>query len=300
MIEYEFTDNNIKFINNTNNDLELKLVGVITGTNITSENFHRSIIKKGTWFIPNFNYLGICSVRIYINGVYNHTLSLPNKFNLYEKNKQKIIGIGLNKTGTTSLSDSLKKEGFKIFNEVYGHQFLLQDVHHGNIHSTISFLENPQFEVYQDTPFSLTNIYKEIYKYRPDDYYILTVRNSTEEWVESALCMYENLFLKEKNGNIKINYTNTYECENLKVVTTNHLYCLYENWGINGSGDIKNQFRDVYNRHLDDVTNFFSKKIDSNFITINVSKENELKRLSNFIGFETTENDFVWSNKSKK
>lgn len=299
MIDYEFLKNNIKFTNKSNKDLKLKLTGILVGTNITSDLYIEYNINKQTWFVPNFNYNGLCSLKVFIDNVYSYTITLPKRFNFYDKNKKNIIGIGLNKTGTTSFMESLRREGFKIFNESYGHQYLLQDVHHDNILSTISFLENPLFEVFQDTPFSLTNIYKDIYRFRPNDYYVLTIRNDVEEWVDSAVKMYKDLFLSEKNGKINTNYSNKYVSDNIKVITSNHLYCIYKNWGINKTTKIENQFRDVYNRHLDDVTDFFESKIGSNFIVINVSKENELKRLSNFIGFDSKENNFVWVNKSK-
>ena len=300
MIDYEFTDNNgVKFINVSPKEYNVKVIGIIIGTNLDYTHYGEFNLKPGNWFIPNIRYDAFSSIKIYIDDVYNFHLSLDNNKN-YNKFKSKIIGIGLNKTGTTSFRDSMGMNGFKVFNEYYGHQYLLQDVHNKNIYSTLSFLESPLFDLYEDLPFSLLNFYKEIYEHRPQDYYVLTVRNNVEEWVESAYKFYSHDI---NDINLKKDYK-IHRITNIgnkqTVLTKNYLTLQMINWGINGSGNIKNQFRDTYNRHLDDVTNFFSKKFNSNFITINVSKENELKRLSNFIGFETTENNFVWSNKSKK
>ena len=68
-------------------------------------------------------------------------------------------------------------------------------------------------------------------------------------------------------------------------------------WGITNTVNLESKLIDVYNRHTDNVFNFFDSKINSRFVSINVSKKNELLRLSKYIDFDTTENDFLWANK---
>ena len=71
------------------------------------------------------------------------------------------------------------------------------------------------------------------------------------------------------------------------------------NWGITDDINLVSKLKYVYNKHIEDTINFFEKEKDSKFITINVAKDNELKRLSNFAEFDTIDNNFLWSNKSK-
>jgi hypothetical protein len=218
----------------------------------------------------------------------------------YNKYRPKIVCIGLNKSGTTSFKDSLKQCGLKPFNEVFGHQYLLADIEHRNIHSTLSLLEYPRYDFYEDMPFSLLNVYKNLYIHRPQDYYVLTLRDTTEQWVESAYRYYVNSLDTINLNKDNKPYDIFYHGRGIPNRTRNYLTAQMRNWGINSNVNLKENLKDVYNRHVDDVFDYFDNKIDSNFISINVSKENELKKLSNFVGFETKENNFVWSNKSKK
>lgn len=297
--EYKFLKNGIKIISNIEIPFTIRIVGILSGINLPYDVFFETKMNnKGHWVIPNLKINGFSLLEVYINNEFKYTISVPSYLNSNNK-KNKIICIGLNKTGTTSFKDSLSKCGLKVFNEEYGHQYLMQDVHNGNIYSTLSAIENNLYDVYEDTPFSFTNIYKDLFKFRPEDYYVLTVRNSDEEFAESAYKFYIDVIKTHEAGKFNSFYTWSYGMQNKKVINLNHIYCLMSNWGITNDTNLISKLKDVYNRHIEDTTNFFEKEKDSKFITINVSKDNELKRLSDFAEFNAVDNNFLWSNKSK-
>lgn len=297
--DYNFLENGIKLISKSDIPFNIRLVGILTGLNLPYDSFFETKMnKRGYWIIPNFKLIGFSLLEVYINNEFKYTISVPSHLNYNEK-KNKIICIGLNKTGTTSFKDSLSKCGLKVFNEEYGHQYLMQDVHNDNIYSTLSAVENSLYDVYEDAPFSFTNLYKDLFKFRPEDYYVLTIRNSDEEFAESAYKFYFDVIKTHDKGKFNSRYAWKYRTQNKKVITLNHINCLMSNWGITHESNLISKLKDVYNKHLDETTNFFEKEKDSKFITINVAKENELKRLSTFVGFNTVDNNFLWSNKSK-
>lgn len=300
MYSYEFTDNSIKLISDSDAPIFIKIVGIIAGCNLPDIDYFSFVLQsKGHWVIAKINMIGLSKLDVYINQQYNSSITLPNFLTKGYKGKNNIIGIGLNKTGTTSLRDSLSNNGFSVFDESYGHLNLLQDVHSGSILSTIAMLDYPKYEVYQDTPFSLRNVYKEIYKYRPNDFYLLTLRESTDEWVESAYKFYGHIIETMNNGKTYSKYFWNYKSTGISYKNFNHVYCILKNWGINNNTNIKEKLKYVYEKHNEECFNFFDSKLNVNFEALTVSKKNELNRLSKIIGFETNDNDFLWSNKSK-
>jgi hypothetical protein len=129
---------------------------------------------------------------------------------------------------------------------------------------------------------------------------VLTIRDNVEQWVDSAYNFFSEIWEHSKEEYDPKELDLFYNSINKKIIVRNHRISLLQNWGIDSKLNIKNKLTYVYNKHIDDVTNFFESKISSNFIIVNVSKENELKNFSKYIGFESVENDFVWVNKRKK
>lgn len=97
----------------------------------------------------------------------------------------KVFCIGDHKTGTTSLEYVLRKFGFPMGNqragEVLAHE-LLTKLDYGKI---IRFAHSAR--AFQDTPFAILDVYKALDKAFPNSKFILTSRNSSEEWYQSMV-----------------------------------------------------------------------------------------------------------------
>jgi hypothetical protein len=92
----------------------------------------------------------------------------------------KIIGVGLNKTGTKSLGASLKKLGFRHL-EWSPEAFSLYRAH--GFAGLLDILD--RYDSFEDWPWPL--VYRDIDSALPGCKYILTLRNSAETWYRS-LC----------------------------------------------------------------------------------------------------------------
>lgn len=90
----------------------------------------------------------------------------------------KIIGIGLNKTGTTTLGQCLRQLGFSVTSV---HMDLLRQIKRGDLRQT--FLTMEKFDSFKDWPWPI--IYKEIDQQYPGSKFILTTRRDAQTWLNS-------------------------------------------------------------------------------------------------------------------
>lgn len=99
------------------------------------------------------------------------------------KNKTKFFCIGRNKTGTTSLRRAFWDLGLIVGNQRKA-EFLLDDYIAGNFEPIIQYCRSAQ--VFQDVPFSLPETYKYLDKAYPNSKFILSIRDTPEQWYESV------------------------------------------------------------------------------------------------------------------
>ena len=92
----------------------------------------------------------------------------------------KVFGIGMNKTGTTTLGECLRTLGYR--HTSYDLE-LLRCLHCGDLEPI--FAVTDQFDSFEDWPWPL--IYKELDERYPGSRFILTTRKSTSVWMRSLL-----------------------------------------------------------------------------------------------------------------
>lgn len=203
---------------------------------------------------------------------------------------QNIICIGLNKTGTSSFTKALQNIGYKNFSESEQFQFIGPDVYHGDYGKLFSALDNPQYNLYNDIPFSLPKVYEKLYEHRPNDIFILTLRDNSEKWVKSVVNFYKGI-LTEKKSFIETNYKNLD-----KRILIDYLTPMYDSWGLDNSSELKVQLKETYEKHYQECLKFFNNK--PNFFVVEIEKKGELKKLLNWLNINSGELDFPWVNKS--
>lgn len=203
---------------------------------------------------------------------------------------QKIFCIGLHKTGTTSIERTLKDLGYSIGNQKAG-ELLLKDWHKRDFRKIKLLTKTAQ--AFQDTPFSLPYTYIVMHQTYPNAQFILTVRNSAEEWYRSIVQYHSKLWgsndgnpptkqqLKEANYIYK---GRAYEANRMIFQTPEN--------------DLYHQptMIQYYDSHLNSVRHYF--KDSAKFIEINVSKSDDYLRLCRFLNKEPKGNDFPWLNKT--
>ena len=270
----------------------------LRGVNVPVQTIRYKYNIKGEWFIPGIDYTGcsILELRNYETKEYLFD-KVINPVVSKKRKGQNIICIGLNKTGTTSFAESMQKLGFSLSPEGLNFMTCVQDVPYDDFNSTISILENERFNLYEDMPYSYPFFYEKIYERRPNDVYVLTVRNDVDTWIKSVIKFYPLLQWKNEKDWEDMSYMH-YRWSNEKDdILLNNQFPLFNALGIKDTTNLELKLREIYNTHNQGAIEFFSRK-KSNFIVIDVSKKNEFKRLCNWLGIETNQNDFDWVNKN--
>jgi hypothetical protein len=97
---------------------------------------------------------------------------------------QKIVGVGLGKTGTTTLGAACRLLGFK--HKTHDAK-LFDELHRGNKSACLS--EVARFGSFEDFPWNV--LYREIDKLYPGSLFILTVRRDAATWYRSLCAHWE-------------------------------------------------------------------------------------------------------------
>ena len=290
----------VKLTNFTGNDLEVKIHFYYSSAFFPFAEY-KNIIGNGVWITPLSHHVKAASfILLYLNG------ENPIQINLIRNKKlknisNKIICVGLNKTGTTSLTKSLESiqlncwAGSEPINSLHftSHCFV-----NNSIGNAIDIVEKTDVDFFQDIPFSCPGISEKIIKNFPQAKYILTTRDNPEKWVMSVKRFWKNYFQNESFdiiggfGNLNVTYD--------KGVIHNPTYLLnmFETWELEKyHGTLDEQLIQVYENHNESVKKTL-QLFGCDWIEINVAKKGEFKKLTDWLGFENKMEDFLWENKT--
>jgi hypothetical protein len=174
---------------------------------------------------------------------------------------------------------------------------VLPDVIRNDYSKLESIVKNPRFNAYNDLPFSLPKVYEKLYEISPESIFVLTVRESTEKWVNSAMSYFGWLMDGRFSPENIPNVLSTYEGFELKKVS-NFIMPMISSWGITNFENLEDQLRMVYENHTNDCLEFFHKKRINNFTMLDVSREEELKKFTDWLNVDNQIENFVWENKT--
>jgi hypothetical protein len=209
----------------------------------------------------------------------------------FVKNRTKYFCIGRNKTGTTSLKVAFQELGFIVGNQRQA-ELLANDYFNGNFQPIISYCNKA--EVFQDVPFSWPDTYKILDKAYPNSKFILSVRDSSEQWYQSMINFQSKLFGKGTLPSLK----------DLKEVDY-----VYKGWSWNNKVKMfglkeddnpydKEMLINHYEKHNNDVKTYFKDR-PNDLLVINVSEIGAYQKLCSFIGISSENKDFPWVNKTE-
>jgi len=209
----------------------------------------------------------------------------------YEKIMDKIFCIGMNKTGTTSLKFEFLRLDYNVApqrdieKKFWAYKNNRWDV-------IIDYCKKYHF--FQDFPFSFPNTFKEIDK-EFDAKFILTIRNSADEWYDSLIRFHK----KRKAFNSKGKLPTANNLKNASYVRKGWMYDAHISLFDVTDDDLYNKEKLVkaYNDYNNEVIDYFGDRDD--FIILNLSETNSYFKFKKFIGIETPYNEFLHLNKSK-
>lgn len=179
--------------------------------------------------------------------------------------KTKVFGVGLHKTGTTSLRSAMPMLGYKT---VQPWRWT------GRYHHTLSE------DVLLQTAFRLANthdacihspfmtFHEELFAAYPDAKFVLTTRDE-QKWLESLLKYFEGANWPE-----------------FRFV-----------YGIDANTNAAEHLKDIFRQHNQDVRDFFADKPDS-LLEMDISQGDGWQKLCDFLGCDIPEQSFPKSNEN--
>jgi hypothetical protein len=226
-----------------------------------------------------------------MQGIY-HSL-VQDKIDLSDKFPGKVFCIGLNKTGTTSVEQVLRSFGYSL-----GHYgiavMLIYDWHRGDFRRLIQYCKTAQ--AFQDIPFSLPRTYKSLDGAFPDAKFILTIRDSEDQWFRSLTRYHTKRYSSDKsrppNEEDLKKYSDYpyygYVLDIMKMVFDYPTVALYD----------YQYYTERYRQHNQDAIQYFHDK-PNKLLILNVSQPGAYQQLASFLNVKVPEGvNFPWKNKT--
>ncbi|MBX7093205.1 MAG: hypothetical protein K1X56_00665 [Flavobacteriales bacterium] len=212
---------------------------------------------------------------------------------VFRKNKiykQKIFVIGLGKTGTTSTELALKELGFLLGDQRKG-ELLLENWAKREFSDILDFCDTA--EAFQDVPFCLPYTFIHLHHKYPKAKFILTQRDSPDDWADSLIRFHSKLYSDGKRvPNAEDLKNGTYIFKGRPYISNRLLYSTPEN-------DLYNReyLVNYYLSHNNCVREFF-RHIPNQLLEINVAKKEDYHRFCEFLERTPVRDEFPWENKT--
>lgn len=206
------------------------------------------------------------------------------------KSYHKVFVIGFNKTGTTTLKRTLFLWGFKIGDQRVA-CMMMEDYRDKRLERIFKLVETA--DAFQDIPFSKPGLFKELDKQFPNSKFILTVRDSEEQWYNSLLNFHSKKVGRKpptEEDLAKVN--NIYKgwlLDSMKITWDYPKVDLYD----------EVSYKKKYLAHIEDCRAYFKER-PNDFLEINVGNEKDFVRLKTFLNVQTNMKTFPWVNQTKK
>lgn len=216
-------------------------------------------------------------------------LDFQNKVKVFKK--RKTFCIGLNKTGTTSLNKAMRELGYVIGNQHKGEKLLYAWAER-DFKKIIHHCYSAQF--FQDIPFSLPYTYISLDQAFPESKFILTIRDSPEDWYNSLTAFHAKLWGKNRRIPTKEDLKNSYYGKKGWPWIANRL--IYNT----PERDLYNKIQliDYYNQHNNNVIEYFRHRA-GDLLILNVGDQKAYSKLCEFLDIENEEKEFPWENKTQ-
>ena len=183
--------------------------------------------------------------------------------------QRKVFGIGLNKTGTTSLKLAMEYLGYRTSGS---NKALLREVRKGNVEPAIR--HSRDFDSFSDWPWPL--IYRELHEeYGDRAFYILTRRSSFEKWFASIETHARSSRLFSGQG---------------------LAYGYYRPFGREAA------YAEIYNRHNDEVRAYFTSGpgAAAPFLEMCLDEGDGWDKLCGFLGHDVPDQPFPHKNSAAR
>lgn len=193
----------------------------------------------------------------------------------------KIFVIGRNKTGTTSMKAALAGLGYSVGNQRAA-ELLMEDWARRDFRRIIRYCHTS--DAFQDVPFSHHYTFQAVDAAFPGSKFILTIRDTTDDWYHSVL-RFNSKLLEKRVGSLRLPTV-----DDLR----NDPY-VYPGWRwrsreLVGFGNLSEAFpekemKDHYDRHNELVIDYFRHRPDD-LLILNVGSPDAMQKLCRFLGHQ--------------
>ena len=205
--------------------------------------------------------------------------------------RRKIFCIGLNKTGTTSMEHALLDLGYSLGDVVLAEAIAERDWWKRDFRALIRYCHTAQ--AFQDAPFRFPYTYQALDKAFPKSRFILTVRDSADQWYKSITG-----FHSKKWGDGR----SVPDAEKLKEA---FYHSKGRPWRMNrmlfNTPESEPYKKDIlieyYERHNAAVIEYFRHR-PYDLLVLNVAEPGAYRRLCKFLGRPCDKEVFPWKNKT--
>jgi len=204
--------------------------------------------------------------------------------------KNKVFGIGDNKTGSTSLAAAMEDLGFVVGIEKEGTK-LIKDWAVRDFQKIIKYCHTADF--FQDDPFSKPYTYVVLDQEFPNSKFILTVRDDAEQWYNSLV-----RHMSKKHGQNGQLPTKS-DLQNSNRIHKGFMWEANRLVGVTPDNDLFNKdlLIEYYNRRNKNIIEYFKHR-QQDLLILNVAEKDSLKKLSDFLNVKSDKTEFPWKNKS--
>lgn len=203
---------------------------------------------------------------------------------------RKIFCIGRNKTGTTSLEAALRSLGFRMGLQARG-EVIRRDWVKRDFRRIVQLCRTA--DAFQDVPFSLDYTFQAVDIHFPGSKFILTIRDSPEQWYESLVTFHTKIVNKGRVPTAADLQEFTYRYKGYLWETAQFVYGVDEKTLYD-----KKIYISHYLNHNRQVMAYFRHKPDD-LLVLNVAELNAMERLCVFLGVEYRGQQMPHLNKSK-
>lgn len=203
--------------------------------------------------------------------------------------RTKYFCIGRNKTGTTSLKKAFAELGFVVGQQRIAEQIYDEHYFNDNFAPLIEYCKSA--EVFQDVPFSCPGTFQYLDRAFPGSKFILTIRDSAEQWYNSLTSFHSKKFGKGKLPTV----------ENLRNAAYVRPGFMYNTVRLHGTTDDDPYRKSImtahYKAHNLAVANYFTNR-PQDLLILNLRDADAYRQFTAFINVSSPYSDFPWENKT--
>lgn len=220
----------------------------------------------------------------------NYQLNIPGMLFRKRGKRRKVFCIGRNKTGTTSLQDTLQSLGYRFGDQLTAEKMLF-DYARRDFRQLIRYCHGA--DAFQDIPFSFPYTFMAMDQAFPDSRFILTVRDSAEQWYDSMIRFQS----KVHAGNDHLPTAD--ELRASERVFPGFAYHTKKIVYNTPDDDLYNRAAliDSYTLHNRTVQDYF-RTTPEKLLVLNVADSDAYERLCHFLGHDPAGGSFSWLNKT--